>query len=274
MNNNLKERSETLNEIMQKEGVVVTYKKVNKNNGYVEGFQVQKPGDNVAMIVYPMPEWENMSDEELAQVLLDVFDNREVTENIDTDFIRDKEYILANVLPRLVSNNNVEYVSNGDYIYDEFLDMFQLYYVTTPQVERGAVTLSEQILSMAGVSKEEIKEAATRNMEREVNILSLASMLGMPENEVPMYVCSNKDMRWGAAVMACPKFIEEVRDILGESFFILPSSVHECLVIPKTEEADFLLEMVKNVNATEVAPSDKLTDALYAVENNAVVKVA
>lgn len=272
--NNLQKRAEAINEILKSEDIVVTYKKINKNNGPIEGIQLQKAGSNVGMIVYPIPDWDNMSDEELAQVLLEVFDKREITENIDTDFIRNKEYILANVLPRLVSNNNVEYVSNGNYIYDEFLDMFQLYYVPTPQVEGGTVTLSEQVLSMAGVSKKEIKEAAVRNLEDEVNIFSLSSMLGMPENEVPMYVCSNKDMKWGAAVMSCPKFVEEVQDRLGERFFILPSSVHECLVIPQTDETDFFLNMVKTVNATEVAPSDKLTDALYAVENNAVVKVA
>lgn len=51
----------------------------------------------------------------------------------------------------------------------------------------------------------------------------------------------------------------------GQSFFILPSSIHELLIIPDNGNFDLksLEHMVKEVNATTVDPADQLTDNVY-----------
>ena len=49
---------------------------------------------------------------------------------------------------------------------------------------------------------------------------------------------------------------------------VLPSSIHEMLLIPNTggfSEAE-LSEMVKSVNETEVIPEERLTDRVYVLE--------
>ena len=52
---------------------------------------------------------------------------------------------------------------------------------------------------------------------------------------------------------------------MGGDFFILPSSIHECLIAPDNGEMKYedLQAMVKDVNATQVDPADKLTDSVY-----------
>ncbi|MDE8682806.1 DUF5688 family protein, partial [Blautia schinkii] len=54
-------------------------------------------------------------------------------------------------------------------------------------------------------------------------------------------------------------------ELLGNDFFILPSSNHEMLVLPDDGQVDaeMLIDMVKEVNATQVAPAERLTNDVY-----------
>ena len=50
--------------------------------------------------------------------------------------------------------------------------------------------------------------------------------------------------------------------------YILPSSVHELILVPAYEYIDVyqLYEMVKEVNDTQVAPEERLTDRAYILK--------
>lgn len=58
-------------------------------------------------------------------------------------------------------------------------------------------------------------------------------------------------------------------------FFILPSSIHEVIVIADCEDIEVkeLTELVQSVNAGSVAPEDKLTDSVYRFDGIAVRRV-
>jgi len=60
---------------------------------------------------------------------------------------------------------------------------------------------------------------------------------------------------------ACDKAAERA----GGDFYILPSSIHEVLIVPDNGMMDLaaLENMVREVNATTVDPSEKLTDNVY-----------
>ena len=56
--------------------------------------------------------------------------------------------------------------------------------------------------------------------------------------------------------------MQQIGDIVGGNFYVLPSSVHEVLIVPDngTMELRDLSAMVYEVNRTEVAPQDRLSD--------------
>ena len=56
-------------------------------------------------------------------------------------------------------------------------------------------------------------------------------------------------------------------------FYILPSNIHEVLIVPDNGEMGLkdLEAMVKEVNATQVAPADKLTDSVYHYDSQAKI---
>jgi hypothetical protein len=59
--------------------------------------------------------------------------------------------------------------------------------------------------------------------------------------------------------------MDQAAEKLGGSFYILPSSIHEILLVKDNGQFDraSLEKMVREVNATQVAPEDKLTDSVY-----------
>jgi len=73
------------------------------------------------------------------------------------------------------------------------------------------------------------------------------------------------DKTYGAGVLAYQDFMDQAAERVGGDFYILPSSIHEVLIVPDNGRMDLkdLEAMVRDVNATQVAPADKLTDSVY-----------
>jgi hypothetical protein len=91
--------------------------------------------------------------------------------------------------------------------------------------------------------------------------------LAAPDNL--MYVVSNTSRQFGAYFITDREaLIEVASEIKEDRFFILPSSIHEMIVIPESqvEDTDALITMVKEVNATQVAPDEVLADNVYSFD--------
>lgn len=77
-----------------------------------------------------------------------------------------------------------------------------------------------------------------------------------------IYVLTNESRLNGAGILAQNNVLEKVGNLLQSDFYILPSSIHEVLVVP--DDGTFALKelesIVKEVNATQVAPEDLLSD--------------
>ena len=85
-----------------------------------------------------------------------------------------------------------------------------------------------------------------------------------------MYVLSNNRMMNGAAAICYPQLMQQIGDQVGENFFIIPSSVHEVLLVPDNGNLDLkdLERMVKEVNTFEVMPGDRLSNSVYHYDVN------
>ena len=80
-----------------------------------------------------------------------------------------------------------------------------------------------------------------------------------------MTVITNVQGINGAAAIFYPDQMDKIAERLGGDYFILPSSVHETLVVPDDGKMSFLelRSMVTEINATMVNPSERLTDEVY-----------
>lgn len=147
---------------------------------------------------------------------------------------------------------------------------------------RASILISNQLLERIGVTPEQLCADAMENAPQikpvEIKGMSevLAEIMGIEQAEImgilpvapegeQMYVASVPDKVHGAGVLAYPDFMDKAAERAGGDFFILPSSIHEVLIVPDNGKFELLdLEnMVKEVNFTQVAPEDKLTDSVY-----------
>ena len=80
----------------------------------------------------------------------------------------------------------------------------------------------------------------------------------------PMTILTTRGAANGAGVIFCDSVLQKIREKIG-NFYILPSSIHEVLIVPVSGgiELDYLEEMVRTINATEVSPEDRLSDQVY-----------
>ena len=77
-----------------------------------------------------------------------------------------------------------------------------------------------------------------------------------------MYVLTNQSKTNGAGVLVQDGVLEKVGGMIGSDFYVLPSSIHEVLIVPDNGNMRLaeLEDMVREVNATQVAPEDLLSD--------------
>lgn len=80
-----------------------------------------------------------------------------------------------------------------------------------------------------------------------------------------MYVLTNRSSQNGAACILYPNVLKEFAERIESDLYILPSSIHEVILIKDQgmENTDVLRNMVKDVNRTQLAPEEVLSDEVY-----------
>ena len=126
--------------------------------------------------------------------------------------------------------------------------------------------VDNSLFSLYGVSLEKLNDDAMLSTVRnyDTKFGTMKEITGM-DLDSPFHIVTNDKARYGAAVLFYPGMLELIYNELGDDFFIIPSSVHEVLVLQKEfgiEKGD-LAKMVRTVNSTQVAPDDVLSDHVY-----------
>ncbi|MBQ6407423.1 MAG: hypothetical protein IJJ64_05230 [Butyrivibrio sp.] len=145
----------------------------------------------------------------------------------------------------------------------------------------GSILVTNQMLDNYGVTAEQLHQDAIKNAPeiRPLVIEGMAEVLAkqmgvedletlgfnIPPEQEQMFVASVEGNIHGAGVLAYQDFMDQAAERAGGSFFILPSSIHEVLIIPDNGKFDAasLEKMVREVNATTVDIADQLTDNVY-----------
>ena len=127
--------------------------------------------------------------------------------------------------------------------------------------------LPEEIPAGFGLTPESVLHDALSAMQRRdpAKISPIGQILQIDEEPAGLLVLTSAIGIFGAAATFYPHVLREAAMRVGKSFFILPSSVHEVLLLPDHGEHDAreLHEMVAAINRSEVAEQDVLTDSVY-----------
>lgn len=277
---------EELGDIFESEGRQIHISEALKNNGRkLDGITLQPPtGQNVGCTIYVQYMYEaflrgDSLDEVIFKARASLL-NGEQEHQIDVRKISREN--ADNCLYAVVINApaNQELLQDTPHRIIEDLAVVARYRMQVPGGE-GSFIVRNNHLSLLQLTKDEVIAKAMANVEKEAMVCESMSQVisGMLENgdgellmdelipsdEDVMYVLSNPQKVYGANVLASKDKIVAAMEQIGEDCYILSSSLHEVILVPKSkaDSLEALQEMVKSVNDTEVAPEEVLSDNVY-----------
>lgn len=275
----------------------VSIQVVRKNNDLqLTGLTIRSTESNICPTIYlekfydEYVEGADMS--EILKRIAKVRMEHEVSEPFDVAQITDFEQIKGKLVPRLINSEmNSELLEARPH--KLIADLAVTYCALLDQSFDGtaSIAVTNELMKMWNTSVEELHEIAVANLSEllpstfmgmtEVmsELMGMSTedmaMMGMSTDEDQMYVLSNSKKVHGASAVLDAKMMEEIVKKVGD-FFILPSSIHELLVVPAKAGIDVesLENMVHEVNASEVQPEDLLSNHVYTYSLEEGLKIA
>lgn len=271
----MRERAEAVaklvEEKMGKQAKVVTNA---KNNVVRLGIMIETDQKGVCATVY-MDDLNDLSEENAAEKIKEMMEQTKHPD-IDVAKITAKEYVFGNVIPCPIKRaGNERMLQESAHV--DFLDLAFVFRVMLPE-EEGSYLLKTEAVKIYGCSVSEIFDIAKENMmkKQKTKIIPMenviASVFGeemenedeIPKAECGMAVMTNPDKMYGANGFLRKDLLKKYAEQIGKDLYILPSSVHELLVVPKGFiTVEQLREMVQEVNENEVADEEILSYNVY-----------
>lgn len=269
-------------------GYRVSVRTVEKNNGIaLTGLFALGKGANISPTVYLEPFYyavtEGRTDfEQAVSDIAGVYEKYGIDKPVDVSALTEYEKVKGKIRAGLVNTE-----MNADLLvavpHREYMDLSMICLIVFDSEDgsHGSITIRREHLKLWGVTEQELFAQAKSNMaaadDMEVTGVSeifresvgdeAAEEIGVMERDaVPMYVVTNKKHLYGAVAMLNQKIMKKAAEIIKRDFMILPSSVHEILVLPAPDETEEISNMactVKEVNAAEVWDNEILSNHVY-----------
>lgn len=299
----IKRFAQNVQAAVQKElgqGHKVTLKDIAKNNGVtLSGMIIMAEGQNIAPTIYLDSFHEayegGVSFERIVEKILEVYRTDTPSQSIDMEFFRDFEKVKDRICYKLINREkNEELLSQIPH--KEFLDLEICFYYAYQgeALGNGSILIFNTHLEMWDTSLEELFALAQENTpiifpwECKTIQEVLRDIVKVEEKETNeadknqdgeereesdkgglMKILGNSAHIYGAACILYPGVLEEIAQKEGRDFYILPSSVHEVILLKAGDGEDPLLlkEMIREVNDTQVAMEEILSYQLYYFEH-------
>jgi hypothetical protein len=262
------------------EGVEIECTEVIKNNGVVyHALTIKREGENIAPTIYIDQMLEKYNRGTMLMSLVDdvvgMYRQCAPVKETNVDFFDDFSVVSKHLFFKAVNyKKNRKKLENVPI--KRVLDMalVPLALFEHPQLGSGTITIENSYLDMWEISSEELWENVVESAAKVAppKIKGLVDFLtstigecGMPEL-CGIYVLTNTAGNLGAGVIFYPELLKGLSEDHECNLFIIPSSVHECIVIPDNNmctETDSLRAIIKEVNRTAVTDEEFLSDNLY-----------
>ncbi|WP_097015645.1 DUF5688 family protein [Anaerocolumna aminovalerica] len=282
-------------------GYLVDINHVIKNNSIqLDGLIILKNGERITPNIYLNSYFESYQEgesiEDIAAKIINIYeDTMEEGEREALCIQFELNEMKSSIIFRLVNyDKNIKLLNEIPHI--RFLDLAITFHCLVKDNENGIGTIRitnehiknwnttlEDITELATINTPVLLPASVRSMnEVIIDILNKEMEHNSEnidgENEIKevfdqmkqdsmtdMYVLSNAKGINGASCLLYPDVVKELSDQLNTDFYILPSSIHEIILVKNKDKIDknVLREMVIDVNYTQVAEDEILSNNIY-----------
>ena len=278
---NKKIREKEYYEMLQKElekrageDTEISFRNVRKNNGvYKKACTIRFHDAQIAPTVYLEPYYNHYLD---GQAVAESADNilnycRCSTPDITVpdNFFKEYSTVKDRLGIKLIGKErNEAYLREVPHIDRGDLAGIYYYLLENKAFGNGMIVIRNTDLERWGITTDRLYADAIENCPRMLPpvLHALSDVLGvlLPDDEEDLYLLTNESALYGAAVILYPGILQEAADYMESDFFVLPSSVHEVILLPDNgEEPESLLQIVSDINHTQVEEEEILIDAVY-----------
>lgn len=282
-----------IKEAMQKElgsHVTVTIQNILKNNNtYLDGLTVLATNFNISPTIYlnsyyaQYKEGRQFSD--IFKEILSVYEANKPSDSVDVSFFTDYDKVKSRIIFKLIN-----YKRNEDLLktipHFRYLDLAIVFNCLLKTNDNGSATIliQNQHLDLWGITSDDLYALSLTNTPR-LLAYDLRSMTEVirelfheedaschgnlhdfdTDSDFPMYMLSNRCKLNGSVCILYQNLLPDFARRLGSDLYILPSSIHEVLIIPASQNhsCEELTDMVREVNATQVSVEEILSDHVY-----------
>ena len=269
------EVTEALIAIAGSEYSVIPRKERRNNSVILDGILMQKENERVAPNIYLNHYYEKYcsgeSTEEIAEEILTLCrEKREEIIDLTGKLDFSSDYVSRHLYYRLIGKeNNRELLSEVPH--RSYLNLAIVYYwvVYEDGEQLGSIMMTRRQMESFGWTEEQLMHMAQENTPRLFPMMakSMNEIVGeilAKRDDLPMLVLSNEKGINGAACLMYPGVLQQMEEAMQGSFYVLPSSIHELIVIPDCgASAIRLCEMVYCINRTQLQKEDVLSDTVY-----------
>ena len=179
-----------------------------------------------------------------------------------------KEHLYCMVIN---AEDNAEWLSHSPH--EQMQDLAVIAYYRLD--ESATIRVTDEMCPYLQMTGEEVLENAHKNTNKqEYRLETLADVLDrmIPYNiqepnemEEKAYVLTNSNNAFGAALITNPDVMDHAREVIGEDYYIAPSSIHETILVPKSmvDDPKELEDIIKEVNRSAVRRDEQLSDHAY-----------
>lgn len=242
--------------------------------------------------------------EEIFQHIIQVINQNQLQEGFDVEFFMNYERLKKHLVFRIINKErNLELLEKVPYKELQDLAVVCHCLIETEQIGTGSILIYHHHLNTWQVSPEQLFMDAAKNSpivepwklhkmstlvkeilsntiegenramcddswrkQKDISEGALDDMIKeMEDVHLPMYVLTNTRRYYGAASIIYQDVMEYIANFFDNDYYILPSSVHELILLSKSDDMDpsVLNEMIRDVNESQVEEEEWLSDHAY-----------
>ena len=277
----------------------VSFEQVDKNNSQKrEGIVIRTKGSRLSPVFYLDVMYEQylqgMSLDELIEGIWKFYWDEASKQQFDVNDFMDWSRVKSRLFLRVVSTEmNREALETT--IHKEILDLSAVVYVRLDHPSGdgiASVSIRKEHLMLWQQCEEDVYAIASQNTRQEnisfVSITnSISGMLSEEERELllddkrmamesPLFVLTNEAKLFGAVCMLLPEVMDQIVDKKEDDLYLLPSSIHEILILKTSELNDplRLQHMVQDINEMQVPIEQRLSNHVYRYSKEHGLEIA
>ena len=274
-------------------GYEVKVQDVTKNNDtHLTGLMIKVAEDPVAPTIYLEQYLEdyrtgNSDIESISKQIVSVYERSAGKVTFDVSSVTDYSACKDRICFKLINAiKNEQLLSEAPHvIFQDLAIIFFIYLGKESALGSASITIKNHLMDLWNISTETLFDIAKTNTQRmfSARVRPMSSVVfGLMNMEADaeknfydmesgatglnsIYVCGNENEFWGAGAILYDGLLKGIAEDSGaDHLYIIPSSIHESLLIPfDVMEVSALKNMVKEVNSTVVAPEEILSNNVY-----------